>query len=300
MPCYSPVTAWRDAKRQIAFKPIPDSSQMQLPCGRCIGCRLERSRQWAQRLVDEKRFHDQSSFLTLTYSDDFLPPGGTLVLRDWQLFLKRLRERVSPLRIRFFHAGEYGEKRRRPHYHAILFGLDFYSGRYDVRVSDRGDETWSHDLVDECWERKGLCRIGEVSFESCAYVARYVTKKVTGPRAEDHYWSYDQATGECFDLRPEYATMSRRPGIGCEHALKYLSEIYSRDSVISRGREAKPPRYYDSVLAKVDSSKYEQIKEDRESALRGSPDRTADRLRVREAVKIAQLGTFLKRNYEIG
>lgn len=300
MPCYSPIRAWRSTStREVSFKQINDALSIRLPCGRCIGCRLENARQWAQRLTDENRFHDESSFITLTYAPENLPPGGTLVKKHFQDFLKRLRRRLDPKRLRFFHAGEYGEKNHRPHYHAIIFGHGFYENRFDFETSDRGDVTWSAPVLDQAWGL-GMARIGAVTFESCCYVARYVTKKVTGSKAKDHYWKYDQETGECFDLQPEYATMSRRPGIARLHVEKYLKEIYIRDSVVSRGHEAKPPRFYDNVLAELDLRKYEEIKESRESALSGSRGRTFSKLEIAEEVKRAQLGTSLIRRYEYG
>lgn len=296
MPCYSPIRAWRDARRNIAFKPIPDSTGIQLPCGKCIGCKLERSRQWSQRLTDEARFHDRSCFVTLTYSPFFRPKDGSLHLEDFQLFMKRLRKRCGA-GIRFFHAGEYGLKFGRPHYHAILFGVDFRDA-FDFDRSERGDWTWSSYLLDELWN-KGMARVGNVTSESAAYVARYCTKKVTGDKARAHYERMDPLTGEFFQLKAEYATMSRRPGIGRLHVEKYAREIFSRDSVIFRGHPAKPPRFYDSVFAKLDPLAYELLKEKRESALRVSIDRSHERLRVREEVKLAQLGS-LKRRYELG
>ncbi|QKI28930.1 VP4 [Kummerowia striata gokushovirus] len=273
---------------------------MKLACGRCIGCRLERSRQWAVRLVHEKRFHSDSAFITLTYADEHLPRDGSLDVKHFQDFMKRLRRRCGYTKLRFFHAGEYGEKKGRPHYHAIIFGHSFFEARVDVEVSGRGDTTWTSPLLSEVWPF-GLNRVGEVSFESCAYVARYVCKKVTGPPAQAHYERFDERTGEVFRLKPEYCTMSRRPGIGSLHFERYSSEIYPADEVVSRGHRAKPPKFYDRMLEKCDPVAYAQLKEHREFALAVSPkkDRTPDRLEVREAVKLAQVGQ-LSRRYEIG
>lgn len=305
MPCYHPITAWRCASG-VFFKPTPDSSTIQLPCGRCIGCRLERSRQWALRLTHELRFHEDSCFITLTYKPKFLPPGGSLQLSHFQLFMKRLRKDSSNP-IRFFHCGEYGEKLGRPHYHAIIFGRDFRTGVYDSQRSERGDLTWSSTDLDRLWsdpssgECLGMSRIGAVTFESCAYVARYVCKKVTGLAAERHYERFNFFTGEIYSLKPEYATMSRRPGIGFQHFSKYASSIYPLDRVISRGHPSKPPRFYDRCLDKADPLMYLQIKEAREFALTASSksDKSESRLAVREAVKLAQIG-HLSRRYEIG
>ena len=128
-----------------------------------------------------------------------------------------------------------------------------------------------------------------------------MTKKVTGNRAQSHYERICETTGEIFQLKPEYATMSRRPGIGALHLEKFLSEIYPADEVICRGHPAKPPKFYDKLLEKYNPSAYAELKDQRESALMLTPmkDRTPDRLRVREHVKLAQIG-HLNRRYEIG
>lgn len=299
MPCYHPLDAWRDAKG-VHFRIVADSTPIKLPCGNCIGCRLERSRQWAVRLVHEKRFHDESSFITLTYAQEHLPRDGSLNVKHFQDFMKRLRKSIEPKKVRFFHAGEYGERKGRPHYHAIIFGEDFRRGGYDVEESDRGDTTWTSPALDALWPF-GLNRVGDVTFESCAYVARYVTKKVNGRQAKSHYERICEATGEIFDLKPEYATMSRRPGIGALHFEKYHQEIYPSDEVVSRGHPSKPPKFYDRMLEKCNPPLYAQVKDDRECALSLSSkyERSPTRLRVREAVKLAAIG-HLSRKYEIG
>ena len=134
MPCYSPLTAYKgkstdSGKMCLSFKRseglFGSFSAINLPCGQCIGCRLERSRQWAVRCMHEASLHDENSFLTLTYSDENLPPGGSLHLPDFQNFMKRLRKSIAPKRVRFYHCGEYGDILSRPHYHALLFGYDF-------------------------------------------------------------------------------------------------------------------------------------------------------------------------------
>lgn len=95
MPCYHPIDAWHSAKG-VSFVPTIDAKDIRLPCGRCIGCRLERSRQWALRLTHEKRFHAESAFITLTYDENHLPEGGSLDLKHFQNFMKRLRFELSP------------------------------------------------------------------------------------------------------------------------------------------------------------------------------------------------------------
>jgi len=272
---------------------------MKLSCGRCIGCRLQRSLDWAGRLVHELRFHEESAFITLTYDEDHLPPGGSLDIKHFQDFMKRLRRRLGYTKLRFFHAGEYGEKRGRPHYHAIIFGHSFFKDAYDVEVSDRGDRTWQSPLLNETWP-VGINRVGSVSFESCAYVARYITKKITGPQASSHYEKLNERTGELFQLKPEYCSMSRRPGIGSLHVEQLLSEIYPADEVVLRGTPTRPPKFYDRRLALLDPELYIKVKESRECALADSPieERSPHRLAVKEIVKLAKIGQ-LSRRYEI-
>jgi len=133
MACYHPISAWRgeileSGKRSVIFdrtkECLPDS-EMSIPCGQCIGCRLERSRQWALRCVHEAALYQDNCFITLTYNDENLPKTQTLVLEDVQKFWKRLRKHFKTKQIRYYLAGEYGELTLRPHYHACVFGFDF-------------------------------------------------------------------------------------------------------------------------------------------------------------------------------
>lgn len=250
--------------------------------------------------MHELRFHEHSAFITLTYDEEHLPEGGSLDVKHYQDFMKRLRKHCGYTKLRFYHAGEYGEKRGRPHYHAIIFGESFRDERLDVKVSDRGDETWSSPVLRRLWTAGGN-RVGSVTFESCAYVARYITKKITGRDAARHYERIDPVTGEIFSLKPEYATMSRRPGIGALHFEKYCKEIFPEDVVVCRGVPSKPPKFYDRQLEKTDPEGYALLKDQREIALTLAPykDRTPRRLAEREIVKMAQIGQ-LKREYEIG
>ena len=96
----------------------------QVPCGKCLCCRASKSKEWALRLKHEQAFWDREGFITLTYADEYLPTGGVLVKRDLVNFFKRLRKAISPRKIRYFACGEYGTRTCRPHYHAIVFGID--------------------------------------------------------------------------------------------------------------------------------------------------------------------------------
>lgn len=314
MPCYHPLSAFqslnadRYGKKTVAFRPIPDSRPLQLPCGRCIGCRLERSRQWAVRLVHENKLHERSCFLTLTYDQDHVPKDGSLNVKHFQDFMKRLRkwqatELPEDGKLRFFHCGEYGEKNGRPHYHAIIFGQDFVHDRVLHSKNHEGDGLYVSRDLGRLWPM-GLHTIGAVTFESCAYVARYITKKVTGDAAAAYYETVDPRTGEVFSLRPEYVTMSRRPGIGRGFYDRFSSDIYPSDKVITRGKAGKPPRAYDRYLEAQRPEAYERMKESREfraiERAREQPgENSPARLADKESVQLAQFKQ-LKRSYENG
>lgn len=220
-------------------------------------CRLEYARQWAIRITHEAEQHDENCFITLTYSPKELPDNGSLVKRDLQLFWKRLRKQLDGRKIRYFAAGEYGDKNNRPHYHACVFG---YYPSDSVSISNRGDsKLFNSPNLDEVWGKGGTTH-GDLTFESASYVARYVTKKITGERASAHYERLDESTGEIITLLPEFAAMSRRPGIGSSWYQKYGSDVYPSDETVVRGRVLRPPKFYDRKLEQSDPELLESLK----------------------------------------
>lgn len=303
MPCYTPLKGYRsrevtkNGKRPIVFdatKGYPDLP-VEVPCGKCIGCRLERSRQWAIRILHEASMHEENCFITLTYDKENIPYTGTLVLEHFQNFMKRLRKYLGEKKIRFFHCGEYGDNLKRPHYHCIIFGHDFTDrDEYDVGCG----RIHSSPTLAKLWPY-GFNTVGDVTFESAAYVARYVIKKVTGEKEVDHYLAFHEETGEILGMRkPEYITMSRRGGIG-EGWFKVYKEMIARDdSVIIRGKEMKPPKFYDLKLSLTDPEIYAINRARRiNAAERKSEHSTEERLKVRK--KIAELKFRQKnRGYE--
>lgn len=305
MPCYHPLTGYRSlsvnasGKRSIVFNASQGFRDMpvSLPCNQCIGCRLERSRQWAIRCVHEKSLHEQNCFVTLTYSPENLPKGGSLVKEDVQKFLKRLRRKYEPKKIRTFYCGEYGENGDRPHYHLLLFGHDFS----DKKILMNGENPLYRSAeLEELWTL-GHSSIGTVTFESAAYVARYVTKKVTGKRALDHYNEVDPKTGEILRERtPEFAQPSLKPGIGKSWFDNNYQATYNRDSVIVRGKEMKPPKYYNTQYEKAFPTQYEKIKTKRKLAgEKHAENNTRERLDVREECQMHK-AKQLKRKLENG
>lgn len=287
VPCFHPLKAYRAPGGGVAFSVREGyvDLPLDLPCGQCIGCRVERSRQWALRCVHEASMHKANCFVTLTYSEDALPGDGGLHVEDWQKFAKRLRKRVGPFR--FFHCGEYGETTGRPHYHACLFGIDFAADRIPLRSGGSGKHAlYVSPLLTETWGH-GHCSVGDLSFESAAYVARYVLKKLTGPEGEVEYSRVDVETGEYFRVRAPYVTMSRRPGLGAKWFEKYSAEVYPADEVVHAGRRFRPPRFYDGKLSEED---LDQVKAGRiRRAVARREDVTPDRLAVREECAAARL-----------
>jgi len=236
--------------------------------------------------MHEKQMHEDSCMVTLTYDDDHLPDHGSLSLEDMTLFLKRLRKRS---RFRYFYCGEYGEERKRPHYHALLFGIDF-PDKVRCGTTKSGAEAWTSPELAAIW-KGGSVQVGTITFESAAYVARYCVKKVTGSQAKTEYERVDPRTGEIVSVRPEFANMSRRPGIGARWIEKFHSEVYPSDEVIVRGYAAKPPRYYDAYLKSVDADASEAVRRERSKA-RSYEHETADRLSVRAVCAEAKLNLY--------
>lgn len=302
MPCYHPLKAWkttgksRYGKAEIVFnQPDGFAVPLELACGQCIGCRIDRSQQWATRLNHEAQFHKEKSFLTLTYSPEHLPEGGTLVPKHLTDFLKRLRFRYRSRRLRYFACGEYGDTTARPHYHLILFGLEFLEDRKQHSKNQRGDVLYTSETLDAIWSL-GKCWIGSVSWSSAAYVARYVIKKINGEKAHEHYQKTDPSTGEIFQIEPEFIRMSRRPGIGAEFLESFKSDLYPSDFAVVSGKKKKVPRYYDRQIEAADPALHASIKSGRSaSAKKRSADNTPERRAAREQVQISRLSQLKRK-----
>lgn len=318
MSCYYPLQAFKvlghkseTGKSIISFKKPSGSrfESLDLPCGQCIGCRLERSRQWAMRCVHEASLYDRNCFITLTFDDSHLRQREnpfSLDVRDFQLFMKRLRKCYGK-GIRFFHCGEYGDQYGRPHYHACIFNHDF-TDKQLWKVSN-GHRLYVSDQLHELWPF-GFSTIGDVTFDSAAYVARYVMKKLHGKHSTE-FSNYVIRGIECdfIDIdvgevlltrRQEYVTMSRRSGIGKEWFSKNWRDVYVNggDSVIMNGKKVRPPKFYDTHYELLDQSSLDLVKLNRKrNALRFKDNNSLDRLRVREKVKKACL-QLLPRNVE--
>lgn len=221
--------------------------QIGIPCGKCIGCRLDYSRTWADRMVVEASQYKSNYFLTLTYDDDNLPDcrDGSIIhslkKRDMQLFMKRLRKALPDQKIRFFCAGEYGSLSMRPHYHLILFNCKLMDLKY-LRENALKQPYFVSETISKLWPY-GFHIITDVNWETCAYVARYVVKKQKGNGAEVY---------ERFNFEPEFSTMSRKPGIGFNLYDDRGGELYAYGSISIPTKDGshtiRPCRYYDKLF----------------------------------------------------
>lgn len=248
-----------------------------IPCGKCIGCNLARSRDWANRCMLELKYHDQAYFVTLTYDEDHVPRNiipvddyedtgqvvehQTLYYRDFQLFMKRLRKAFPNDKIRYFMAGEYGTKTFRPHYHAIIYGLHLDDLVLKAK-SPLGDSYFISQKLESVWQN-GFVLVGDVTWETCAYTARYCMKKADGR---------DKSFYEKLGIEPEFVHMSTRGGI----ARKYYDETpdlfdysYINLSGESGAKKFPPPKYFVRLLEADNPEKAQELKKVRKEAAFG-------------------------------
>jgi len=342
MVCYRPKDAFNlpgsvtpNGKRVIVFSVDQCEGKLyerfQVPCQRCVGCLLDRSRDWAIRCVHEnQQYNGISCFITLTLSPESINSEGSLQKDLFPLFMKRLRKRyvrtfkqsetlhgAETRSIRYFHCGEYGSSGNRPHYHAILFGfmpddLVEHSRRHGVTLytSESLSEVWSQEIQpEECrnyqdrfvFERHGkyyvslgYVTVGQVTWESAAYVARYVLKKQFG---KDRYEDLDKETGVITNRIPEFCSMSNRPGIGRAWVEKYWKDFYPKNYMLFKGKRIRPPKYYDKVVEEFEPELLERVKSERRKQAKKlaliDPQRRLDA----EQIKIQQI-TKLERIYD--
>lgn len=302
MACNNPIPAFRLLDNSIvlgtaAHITTPISRAFHVPCGVCTGCRLERSRQWAVRCLHEASLHEKNCFITLTYNDEHLPDCEELNYKHFQSFMRRLRKRRCQ-KVRFYMCGEYGTEKGRPHYHACLFNYDFDDKKF-FKKTKTGSILYTSETLDNLWsvgrgknkKQLGFATVGEVNFESAAYVARYIMKKQLGRGYNREF--IDKETGEVIPIEKEFTKMSLKPGIGLEWFEKFKGDVFPHDICVVRGRECKPPKYYFGKLKECDPDMYEDICYIREKrASRNRLDNTKERLAVKENVLKAKLNQF--------
>ena len=250
-----------------------------IPCGKCIGCRLEYAQNWANRMSLEASLwpSDRIFFLTMTYDNMHLPVvvkdgvlSSTLVKRHVQLFMKRLRFHFAPDKIRFFCSGEYGDKTNRPHYHAIVFGLPLNDLVFYSR-SAIGNNYYNSPTLDKLWDQ-GFVVVSQANWQTMNYTARYVVKKLRG---------FDAIAYKMSGIEPPFSLMSNRPGIG---AGAYDPEMFSKSCIVlSNGRTASIPRYFKKILERSDPDMAKEL---------------SDLLLLRSDVRYNNLSKVLQTDYK--
>lgn len=317
MTCYSPLTGFRAAaidpdtrKRGVVFNPLKaanSTNPLSFPCGKCYGCRLDRAEAWAIRCVHEAEMHEANSFITLTFNKEHLPADYSVNVRTFQLFMKRLRSEVSkPLR--YFACGEYGSENLRPHYHALINGLDFADDRTLVRKGEFGP-IYTSPLLAKVWPF-GSHEIGNVTFKSARYVAGYIYKKIDGEPAASHYLRTHPDTGCVVQVEPEFCVQSRNPGIGATWFDKFKGDCFPSDFLVVEGRQVPVPRYY---LRKLEEQNVETVRHlpaynvtrtstlhadlkaaRKRKALPHKWNSTPERLKVREFIKRSRTSSLVR------
>ncbi len=300
----------------IVFKRGPNAGKSRdVACGQCLGCRADKRRHWAARMTHEAAMHKDNCFITLTYRDKwnataeqqqkghYIPRDGSLNKKHFQKFLKRLRKKFTNRRIRYYQCGEYGDQRDRPHYHACLFNFDFSDKQ--LLKQEEGYFLFTSKTLEKLWPY-GFSTVAEMTYETAAYTAGYVTKKITGHEAESHYEKLDEETGELYQLQPEYSTMSRGAtckkhkgipyqvdcpncsrGLGRDWYEKYKTDVFPSDEtpIPGKGVYNGVPRYYETILEAQDEQAYNNLKDIRQTFLKNhikeyTPARLMDKYKV--------------------
>lgn len=301
MTCYHPYNVYPGGNVNKVTK---------APCGKCIGCTLEYSRQWAIRCVHESMMHDENCFITLTYNNENLPRDNGVHKDEVQKFMKNLRREVNPKLVRYYAAGEYGDRFNRPHYHICLFGHDFKDkeileitkrGRLSNRFSTRQMCTlYTSKELGKLW-KKGFHSIGKLNFETAAYAARYVTKKRFV--SDSSYDSYVAFNRKYKGRNVEFALMSRMPGLARSWIEKYMTDVYPKGYFTINGIKMRTIRYYDKVFQRycADNDEFGMYEEyEKMKAKRKAKDKNESpkRLMEREYHKKITIKRHLNRRLE--
>jgi len=242
-----------------------ENAEFLLPCGNCIGCRLLRAKHWAVRCANHLQSVDDGIFLTLTYDNDHLPKGGTLVKSHIQGFIKRLRERIGKP-ISYFYCGEYGSKFGRPHYHVLLFGFrPFDSVLY--RTTKLGNKLFTSEFIENVWGQ-GFAPFGDLNFETAAYTCRYILKKVSGDLAKSFYLFID-SDGTVFNRLSEFSQPSLKHAIGKQYFFENYKDLFNNDFVTYKTkdgvRRSALPRYYNKLFEQFYPKLYCDLKARRQA-----------------------------------
>lgn len=303
--------------KEIGYKQILKSF-IEIPCGNCIGCRLAYSREWANRCILEAKNYEFNEFITLTYDNEHLPMSegvdletgevrtvATLEPKHLQKFMKDLRRyfeyHYNHTDIRFYACGEYGDEKERPHYHLIVFNLPVPDKEFYF-TNKKGNINYHSDIIQKIWG-KGLTSLCPVTWETCAYTARYVMKKQKGKGAKEYYSDIGKVA--------EFVRMSRNPGIARDYYEQNKDKIYECDEIFikksDKTEKVRPSKYYDRLFDIENPERLERLKKIRKkfaeevakSQLHNTSLSAEEYLRQQELKKLNQAKKLL-RNYERG
>lgn len=329
MACYNPIRAFtiEGAKTDTGHKaiffreplvPIKGLQEIQIPCGSCIGCRMDYSRSWMGRITKEATLYQNNCFLTLTYNNENLPTkdtinketgelitGHPLVKKHVQDFIKRLRRQYEyhfgHKGIRFYACGEYGGRTGRPHYHLAMFNIDttVFGDIKLIGNNKQGDALFTSKTIERIWG-KGFITIGDLTPQSAAYIARYMLKKQKGKGKE---WYYESK-----GIVSEYTSMSNKPGISRVWYEEHKDEYWISDKLYipqknKTPQEVKTPTYFDKLLEKEKGIEaLEEVKQRRQARAKAQKAlkmantslSESEQLKVEEARKKAQTDKLIR------
>ncbi|WNK13338.1 MAG: replication initiator protein [Microvirus sp.] len=300
MACEKPWRGYRWPDGTVRAVPGPGPIRelpFEIACAKCLSCRIEKGRQWALRCQHEASQHkhpdggSKNCFLTLTYDSEHLPENMSVDKTEWQLFADRLRKKMG--KFRYLHVGEYGEENKRPHYHALIFGLDFSEDR-EWLSTENGNPYYVSPTIGRLW-KKGFHIVAAVTPETINYVCRYTQKKILGTSSDaqsmrsKRYERVSAETGEVWMVEPEYATMSLKPGIGSAWWDKYKGDLFPDDFAIYQGKKMKTPKFYLDKHAVEDKEGHAAVKKLRAKyAASKAADNTPERRKVKAAITQAR------------
>lgn len=263
--CTSPRLAYKKTNGQYTLAAIgtnaPIDGALTVPCGQCMECRITQTRNWATRMVLEAKMHEENCFITLTYDEDNRPKNKSLTKDDMQKFLKRYRKKLSPLKIRYYMTGEYGETTFREHYHLCIFG-HMPEDKKPFKKNKHGDIIYTSEMLSKLWG-KGFVTVGNFNATTAEYCAKYITKAIIGTQADQAYTITNMETGELTKRSAPFQTMSRNPGLGTTFYKQYKDGIWTTDSIVIDGRERNVPPFFDNLLKKEDPALLQAIKRKR-------------------------------------
>jgi len=309
-------TEWihpKQGNKIVVDKIIKD--YIEIPCGQCIGCRLDYSRQWADRCMLEAKEHEHNYMITLTYNDEHLTyknkinEDGEILYKtpslkpdDLSIFMKNLRRyykyHYNIDKIKFYGCGEYGSQTERPHFHIIVYDCPIYDLKCFFKNAVN-EWIYLSDTIEKIWA-KGQITVTELTWNSAAYVARYVTKKIKGQNATKYYDEKNQ--------EPEFVRMSRNPGIGKNYYDNHKEEIYNTDEIIILKKglptKIKPAKYYDKLYDIENPEHMEEIKKQRLEIAKNTmlnqlqkTDKTKEEyLLTKEYEKLQQIRSLIRTN----